>query len=267
MKRPLIAAIAATGLLVAAPAAGATTTVAVTQQDILATFASRTVSGAGSYALVGGPAAAPLGHGSLQLSTPSHDDKVKLLTSNPIGTQLNDAVVLRYATFRHASSTAIAVQQAGLNMEVQTPSGGTTLVFDPFYTYPDASVHEGVWKHWDAGGEAKWFSTSDIPGACAYACPVPLSEIKAANPGAVILSYGLNQGIGNGGLLSSVDALQLNDVTYDFEPDVVTVDPQVPTGPVARTAKECRHGGFATKFPPTTYRNTGHCVRDLRSAR
>ena len=177
----------------------------------------------GTGAFASGPGT-PLGTGSLQLGTTTSSSKVFLYGHTMTGTPLADVTALAYQTYRVAGS---ANQLPSLNMEVDvnglaTPDGWTTLVFEPVYNLSQQAVVTGAWQTWDAfSGNATWWSTRAIGGQCAGAtgaCDKTFSEIVANNPDAVVLRYGVNQGSGNPGLSSAVDALTFNSTTWDFEP-------------------------------------------------
>jgi hypothetical protein len=180
----------------------------------------------GTGQAVYGPATPPAGAGSYQLQTIGNNDKVYLLNFDHVGVPLNTVNALGYSTYRTAGS----LQQVGaLNLQVDingaAAGGFTTLVFEPVYNTNQGAVTSGVWQTWDAyaGGTAIWWSSNAIPGAPNRDTFVPLSTIIAANPNAVILGYGVNQGSGNPGLTTAVDNLRIGHgtacVTYNFEPD------------------------------------------------
>jgi len=193
-----------------------------TDSWVLYTRASTT----GSASFVVGPAATPpSGHGSLQLSTPDGSAKVFLFNYDESGTKLADIDSIAYDTYRSAGS---AQQVTSLNIQVDpngpdVAGGFTTLVFEPVYNTIQGAVVNDAWQHWNAfnGGDAIWWSSRAIPGVCATECYVSWNTIVANNPDATILAFGINQGSGNGGLTTSVDALVLgvsgNSITYDFE--------------------------------------------------
>lgn len=205
---------------------------------------TRTPASTGAF--VSGPATPPIGGGSFQMSTPGGGDKVQLFNYDHVGTKLSDVNAIAYDTYRTAGNDQ---QVAALNLEVDfngpAVSGGfTTLVFEPVYNTSQGAVASGMWQHWDAynGGGAKWWSTKSIPGVCAFDCFVSWSDIVAANPDATILGgVGLNQGSGNGGLTTSVDAFTFNDTTYDF--DVPGKD-------------DCKNNGWMK----LGFKNQGQCV-------
>ena len=181
-------------------------------------------------AFVTGPAPAPLGAGSLQLTTANASEKVFLFNYDHVGKSIGAVNAIEYSTYRTAGS---AQQVAALNMQVDVngldvAGGFTTLVFEPVYNTAQGAVVSGQWQTWDAFGSGIWWSTRPINGQCAgatAACDKTWAEIVAHNPDAVILAFGVNQGSGNPGLVTSVDRLVIGFTTaacpfvYDFEPD------------------------------------------------
>lgn len=184
---------------------------------------------AGSISFVPGPGAAPLGCGSIQLSTPGVDDKAWLYNYDHIGTPLADITALFYLTYKMAG---IPIQVPAMVMEVdangpQEAGGYTVLVYEPYYSTPPpppASIQTNTWQTWDAFnvGRGLWWSTRPIPGVCGLDCFVSWNTILANNPQAVIAGgFGLNQGTGNPGLSSAVDVLSIgirgSTTVYDFD--------------------------------------------------
>ena len=214
---------------------------------------------AGNGAFVTGPGSPPLGIGSLILSTPTGADKVTLFNYDHVNTPLADVRSMGYATYRSAG----ALQQvAAINIQVDVngaaPGGFTTLVFEPVYNTAQGAVVSNEWQTWDAylGGNAIWWSSNPIPGAPNRDTFVRWSDIVAANPDAVIVGgYGVNQGSGNPGLVTSVDALHFDtpsvDVTYDFEPYRI-----------AASKDACKNDGWKTlrRFDGSAFKNQGDCV-------
>jgi hypothetical protein len=180
-------------------------------------------------AFVTGPAGAPLGDGSLRFTTNTSSEKVFLFNYDHVGKTLNTVNAISYSTYRTAGS---AQQVTALNMQIDyngaAPGGFATLVFEPVYNTNQGTVVSGQWQTWNAFGSGVWWSTQPINGQCAgatAACDKTWSEIVANNPDAVILAFGVNQGSGNTGLITNVDALTIGFTTatcpfvYDFEPD------------------------------------------------
>ncbi len=222
---------------------------------------------AGTGTFVAGPATPPAGAGSLQLDTPTGADKVFLFNYDHIGTRLADIDAMSYYTYR---TTGSLQQVTALNMEVDyngpnVAGGFTTLVFEPVYNTDQGAVVSGQWQYWDAfnGGNATWWSTKNIPGVCAFTCYVSWADIVAANPDATILGgFGVNQGSGNPGLVTAVDALTFgasgNTVTYDFE-----------LYHVATSQEQCKNGGWqtVTRADGSSFRNQGDCMQYVNTGR
>jgi hypothetical protein len=117
---------------------------------------------------------------------------------------------------------------AALNIQVDyngpADGGFTTLVYEPVYNTDQGVVASNIWQNWDAynGGNGIWWSSRAIPGVCAFNCFVAWSDILDANTNATILGgFGVNQGSGNPGLMTAVDALTIgyggDTTTYDFD--------------------------------------------------
>ncbi|HEX8351454.1 MAG TPA: thrombospondin type 3 repeat-containing protein, partial [Pyrinomonadaceae bacterium] len=167
----------------------------------------------------------------LQLSTVTGGEKVFLFNYDHVGKKIGDVNAIEYSTYRSAGS---AQQVAALNLVIDyngpaVVGGFTTLVFEPVYNTTQGAVVSGQWQTWDAFGGGVWWSTRPINGQCAgatAACDKTWAEIVANNPDATILEgFGINQGSGNPGLITSVDKLVIGFKTaacpfvYDFEPD------------------------------------------------
>jgi hypothetical protein len=234
-------------LVCAGVAFAATHVITVTPSNFNAIFNRTDVRPVSHYAFVNGPAVPPLGRGSLELTTVDSNGKQQHLETQQSGRPISAVNQMSYWTYRHAESTGVPVQVAAINMEVLGANTGVsggyaTFVYEPVYNAPPP-VADNVWQRWDAyrSGTAIWWSTKDIPGpvpgtflvcnpngpnagspACANKLFVPWAVLVAANPGATILSYGVNQGSGNPGLISNVDALSIgvgdDHWVYDFEP-------------------------------------------------
>ena len=246
-------------LAVASPAFAATVT--VTEADL-------TVAGApapgkwtpftrdGGAVAFGTEYGAPagLGTGSLQISTPLNNDKASLALTPTTVLPLAELADASYWSYRAEKSTAPDVQAPALNVGVDvngltTPGGFTTLVFEPVYNTGQATVTEGLWQRWSSGGTDIWWSSNPIVSAPNRSTFVPLNTIIAANPDAVIVSFGANQGGGNPGLFGAVDGLTLNGTTYDF-------------GPRVFDKADCKDGGWQTLKDSSgqAFVNQGDCV-------
>ena len=221
--------------------AGDTSTVVVTPAA-LSTGWSLTNDPGSSGQFVSGPGSPPAGVGSFQLTIPSNG-KATLLDNLVSGTALSEVDAVGYATYRDSSSTIAADVAPSLQLPICADgavcSEFTTLVWEPIYAYGTAAngdnpVVANTWQTWDALGHTStgytggWWSTHAIPGVCAFNCFVSLAEIQAANPNALIGSFGVNVGHGPTGTFNgAVDALTLglsgHTTVYDLEPGPQTV--------------------------------------------
>lgn len=223
-------------------------------------------------AFVDGPSAPPLGSGSLQLSTVGGSEKVFLFNYDHLGTPLADVDDISYSTYRQAGS---AQQVAALNLVIDfngpaTSGGFSTLVFEPVYNTGQGPVVSGEWQDWTADGSGVWWSTRPINAQCAGAtdaCDKTWAEIVANNPDAVILEgVGVNQGSGNPGLTSNVDAFTFDETTYDFE-RIRDADGDGIEDTAPPTDKDqCKKGGYAS-FNNPSFPNQGQCVSYVATRR
>lgn len=219
-----------------------------------------TPSTAGAFVV--GPENPPLGVGSLQLSTATGSEKVFLFNYDHIGTSLSEIDAISYSTYRTTGSDQ---QVAALNLQVDyngaAPGGFTTLVFEPVYNTDQGLVESGKWQEWN-GLVGTWWSTRPINGQCAGAtatCDKTWAEIVANNPDAVITGgVGINQGSGNPGLISNVDAFVFDETTYDFEPYRV-----------ATTREACKNGGWQTvkRANGDSFKNQGDCIQYVNTGK
>jgi hypothetical protein len=257
----------ATGANSGASANAAGTTVVVSETDV-SRQAENTpparnwvlyTRNAGTGLFTTGPGSPPLGVGSITFGTPTGADKVQLFNYDHIGTRLADVRSMSYYTYR---TVGLDQQVTAINVEVDVngaaAGGFTTLVFEPVYNTAQGAVVNGRWQPWDAynGGNAIWWSSSPIPGALTRDDFVTWNSIVAANPNAIIVGgFGLNQGSGNPGLVSSVDALHFDtpssSITYDFEPYHV-----------ATNKDACKNDGWRTlrRADGSSFKNQGDCV-------
>jgi hypothetical protein len=266
------------GLAAAAPAPAAPTTEVVTPADVpeqpegsapLTPWVEyKRVATPGDAAFVAGPGTPPLGAASLQLTTTGGSDKVYVFNFDHIGTPLADVDDIAYSTYRTSGSLQ---QVAALNLQVDVngdaAGGFTTLVFEPVYNTDQGAVVSGEWQDWIADGAGRWWSTRPINGQCAFDCFESWTTILANNPDAVIVGgVGVNQGSGNPGLVTSVDAFTFDETTYDFElirdlDGDGTADTDPPT-----SAEQCKKGGYA-EFNNPSFRNQGQCVSYVNGRR
>lgn len=258
------------GLGVAAVTAGVLTlsgvasaaTIKVDHLDPMGTGATSTgwyqddVRGTGVAEIANDHGSAPgFGSSALVLDTPESADKAnafKTVAAQDLG--LGDVTAIGYRAFRSSSSTANGLQAPALNIKVDVngldvAGGFTTLVYEPVYNGYQSGFPVDTWTALDAynGGNGIWWSSNPIPAAPNRDTFVSWSTIAAANPNAVILAIGANQGSGNPGLYGAIDGYVFNGDTYDFELFVPVKD-------------DCKNNGWATKWAPGTWKNQGACV-------
>lgn len=217
---------------------------------------------AGNGAFRSGPGTPPSGTGSFQFVTPTGADKATLFNFDHAGTALADIDQMSYSTYRTAGS---AQQVTAINVVVDLDGNGspdTTLVYEPVYN--GGGVVDGVWQTWDAynGGNAIWWSSNPIPSAPNRDTFVSWDTIVGANPGAVILAYGLNQGSGNPALTVATDNLTIgyNEecTTYNFE-----------QYRVATTQADCKNGGYnrVKDAQGRPFKNQGQCIQYVNTGK
>jgi Stigma-specific protein, Stig1 len=196
----------------------------------------------GPVEFIEGPGNPPLGAGSVQFTTrsgPDINDKSTLANATWANTQIADLDTLAYTTYVTSGGASHNIAPA-IKLEITSShiEGGTTgtLIFEPVYFGATESVEEGDWQSWDTlDPQAKWWFTKNVPDpsdpdqylVCNPNNPpsgctnqfVPWSQILTALPDATINTLLLETGSGTPDTKGSVDKLQVNDTTYDFEPE------------------------------------------------
>ena len=174
-----------------------------------------------SVGFVVGPGEPPRGSGSVRLSTIDN-------RGSAIGNDLFDGVpiaaisALGFATYVETGSSA-ADGVPSLEFTILSGEGAglgdSSLVFEPAKT-ANASILPDVWQTWDAlNADAMWF-VEDGPEGCEDGCLMSWAEVLAAFPGANIVGLlVIRSGIGASDVAGHLDALTINGLTYDFEPD------------------------------------------------
>ena len=244
LKKQMIIVLLATLLAVVLASSGAVaqanSVTVVRPSDVEVTWFENDTRSGGDVNFVSGPAVAPYGTGSLEMTTTddtvggSSQAKAQLFTYQHIGVPLADIDGISYWTYRDSSSTNSAAQTISINMEVDYVGDGssyTTLVWEPIYAYGSSNMSEDTWQLWDTmapsqtGFAGGWWSTKNIPGVCAFNCFVDWNTIVTNNPDAKIkFGFGFNVGSGwTGEFIGYADGLTLSlagqSKTYDFEPD------------------------------------------------
>jgi nitrous oxidase accessory protein NosD len=190
-------------------------------------------SATGSGGFVTGPAGAPLGSGSTELSVDS-TGQVILSTLSYAGTLLSQITELQYSAYR---STPDASNNLAINLQFDINydfrGGGNAsegrLVYEPYQT-PGVSgtILEDNWQTFDAR-KGRWWATKK-PGSdyCPQSSPCTWSDLLAQFPYAAFrLSNGKllfkAGGPWSGGFSGHVDAFTIGisgvETTYDFEPE------------------------------------------------
>lgn len=224
------------------------------------------LGGSSAFVLGPPPAPAPLGAGSLRMtsdSTPygAPQAKAQMFTGDYVGTKLSDLSRLSYSEFKSSASTTSAATRVSLNVAVYLngTSGFSTLVFEP-YLQPGGvgALHADTWQSWSTLGSGIWWSTRTVTGSGgtihAHTDLWTWDQINAAFPDAVIVGgLGFNIGSGWTGQFSgNGDALAVGvssaTTIYDFEPD----------------ASICKDGGWQT-FTAYGFTNQGDCVSFIAS--
>jgi hypothetical protein len=281
MRRLFIGAVATAAALLGLGIVFAAATTVVVTPTTPGWFPSDTRL-AGSAVFEADPGLPPLGIGSLELRTPGASDKVQRFTNQYNGTALASIDGIGYSTYRDPAATGFVAGVASLNLRLDTNGDmlpDTYMVYEPYQDLGNAAVLTGVWQNWDAhrGGTARWWLNTGA-GGCGQATPCTWATIVASLPGATIRegpncgpggatvpcpgSLGVNQGSGNAGFITNVDALYVsvsgNRTTFDFEPYAVATDKD-----------QCKDGGWQNvrRANGTTFKNQGDCVSYTNTGR
>lgn len=208
---------------------------------------------------------APEGYGVRSLEIGTIDDTAKAQLAHPFASPvpLSGVDELSYSTYRSSASTGASHLTPSINLAIDyngidEVGGSATLVYEPIYqTGGAAAVQSDIWQNWDAAGEGIWWSTSAFPGVPeAFTSYVSFDAIKEANPDALVESFIINQGSGNGGLLAGVDAFNFDGTVYNFEGKPFA----------ATTMAECRDGAWVNTYV-TVYKNLGDCISSVAPVR
>lgn len=210
---------------------------------------SITTQGNGSGGFVTGPGTPPAGGvGSLQMQTPDAGDRVFASSNALAGTALTDITTLSYSTYRTSGAPALApTLQLFVDLDgngIYTFAEDDTLTFEPYLqsgTYAmvpgagpvpaqctDPCIIPGAWQTWDAAAGAWWSRKGGVPGP-----PLDtLANYATAHPGAAVVlagETGVKLAAGSSGPTwtgfdGAVDAINIQDTLYDFEPVALALD-------------------------------------------
>jgi hypothetical protein len=171
------------------------------------------------------------GHkGALELTTPDSGSKAQYFTDAKNGPLATFATSAAYSTYRSSTSTGDEIQYPSYQIAIDKNGGAlesgdfSTLYYEPYYNVddPPSDLENDTWQRWDVTA-GKLCSTRQVGGfesnqtQCDNGGLKSLADIVAANPGATVLGFGLNQGSGNPGITAAADLLTGAGTTYDFE--------------------------------------------------
>lgn len=182
-----------------------------------------TVGATEQVEFVVGPDDPPLGEGSVELRTPG-GGKATLRNQTFAGLGIADLETLQYSTYmQNGSTTGVVVPAVKLEVLYDSGTKFTTLIFEPTYS-ENSDVELDEWQSWDLlSADARWWSSRAIPEGdpdiCAFDCFVPWQDVLDAVPDAFITAVLVETGSGTPNAVGNVDALNVNGLIYDFEPD------------------------------------------------
>jgi hypothetical protein len=182
-----------------------------------------TVAATEEVEFVVGPETPPLGVGSVELRTPG-GGKATLRNQAFLGLAIADLETLIYSTYQqNGSTTEVVVPAVKFEVLYGPANSFTTLIFEPTYSV-NSDVLPDVWQAWDLLSEdARWWSSRAIPAddpvICAFDCFVPWQDVVDAIPDAAITNVLIETGSGTPNAVGNVDALNINGVIFDFDPD------------------------------------------------
>jgi len=187
----------------------------------------------GSLGYVQGPATAPLGSGSAELSVTASNQGYLLAKAGYAGLKLSDITSLSYATYVQQGNNTIAPSlqfNIVANADTDTSWQGR-LVYEP---YQNGTVTDGVWQSHDALAGKWWFSKPNLFGDnCGQGSPCTFAQITALYPNAGVSQsqpmIAFKAGSSWTTFKGNVDNLNVNGTVYNFEPE-----PYVPTTPPTR---------------------------------
>jgi hypothetical protein len=267
-----VAVVALLGLTLGTAGAAGTTVVSQAQLD---GWAVQT-DGTASVAFVNGPAAPPLGSGSVELRVGADGDSdAELRNSDWSGTALTDITTLSYSTY---VTQYIDGQAPYLILNVDYTGDGVTddlLFFEPVYqsgTYGGDAVPNqcganpscvvlGAWQTWDARAGGWWSLNAGTFGPPL----VTLASYAAAHPGAQIVNSttggGLRVVAGGGAgawdnFIGNADALTINGTTYDFELNATP-----------HSKADCMNNGWRNYSSPRSFKNQGDCIQFVQTGK
>jgi hypothetical protein len=183
----------------------------------------RNTIGNGDAYLRAGPSSAamdpPLGEGSLGLRTGSAQDKAVFGNQTDfVGNPLSEISTVKYYVFttdenkRPPTGAPENLPNVQFEVNPHTTSTYSTLTFAP-------EEQPAGWSEIDASDAKRWYYTGNFgtTSECNQTTYCTLAEAKSKAPEATLYTVQLSKGRDNA-FSGAVDALTLDDTTYDFEP-------------------------------------------------
>ncbi|GGO15241.1 hypothetical protein GCM10010116_30580 [Microbispora rosea subsp. aerata] len=219
----------------------------------------------------------PFGIGSLGLIVGGDTDHIQFGNETDFaGTRLADINTLRYWIFTGVDVDVFpSINRPNLSLEIDPnrPETGdySSLVYLPnSSTAPSApsTPFPNIWQQYDASAAgSQWYLTQ--PGTlttCTQANPCSFAELKALLPDAVITySVAINKGSNDGPFHGAVDGLQINNFTYDFEPQgvrtIFTPVASAPSPARSTSTRKSKSSGAWESKPAATATSSGAAVR------
>jgi hypothetical protein len=183
---------------------------------------------AASGQFVAGPAAAPLGAGSAEMTLDSTGREL-LGTFAFAGTRLDDISSLQYSSYRSSPDAgnllAVTLQfDVDYDLTDVDTSWQGRLVFEPYFTAGSGNIPEDTWQSWTPLTGKWWASGAPGNASCPQGAPCTWAQVLAAFPNAGVRLGGAVQFKAGGpwaGFAGNVDAFVIgingDNTTFDFE--------------------------------------------------
>ena len=180
-----------------------------------------------------GVAAPPLGIGSLGIRTSGPDDKAAFGDQvDFVGDDFSDVTAAAYSVFATGEDfSGGATNLPSISFELRFPAAGDNPGFHTLFYQPsigagdvnkwtDIDAVADATPHWGLSGASG--TTCDQNGALCTFDEVQ-AYLAAHDNGTTILTVQITKGSGQPAFSGAVDALQINDQVFDFEPFGVSV--------------------------------------------
>jgi len=213
---------------------------------------------------VTGPATAPLGSGSAQISV-TGTQRRNLATYQFSGTPLSSITELKYSTYNPSAGNPGSSQRSGyLQFNVDFNGSDTWQRRLTFVPANNGTVTQNSWKEWDAlnGGNALWTysgATWPVTGESGFT-PKTWNKILTDYPGVRVRVTDAQLSIRVGepyadGYTENIDKVVFGTAA---ETKVFNFDPVV----TLTNSSQCKNGGWANANTPS-YKSEVDCVANL----